>query len=70
MKLKNCNDPSIFPKMVVFCHQKEKMAKAFQFLQHYAKSKDFVGMYHASLSEQTKNEIYSQFYTTLEIMLS
>ena len=44
--------------------EKEKVAKDFQFLQHYAKRKDFVGMYHASLSEQTKNEknkIYSQF---------
>ena len=60
-RLKNCTDPSIFPKTVVFCRQKETVAKVFQFLQYSAKSKDFVGMYHASLSEQTKNEIYRRF---------
>ena len=51
-RLKKCTDPSIFPKTVVFCRQKEMVAKVFQFLQHSAKSKDFVGMYHANLSEQ------------------
>ena len=60
-QLKNCNDSSLYPKTVVFCRQKEMVSKVFQFLQHSAKSKDFVGMYHASLSEQTKKEIYRQF---------
>ena len=67
-RLKNCTDPSIFPKTVVFCRQKETVAKVFQFLQYSAKSKDFVGMYHASLSEQTKNEIYRRFCNPASIL--
>ena len=67
-RLKKCTDPSIFPKTVVFCRQKEMVAKVFQFLQHSAKSKDFVGMYHASLSEQTKNEMYRRFCNPASIL--
>jgi len=37
------------------------VAKLFQFLQHSAKHKELVGMYHASLTEQTKREIYRRF---------
>lgn len=55
-RLKNCRDPSKFPKTVVFCRHKEMVAKLFQFLQHSAKHKESVGMYHASLTEQTKRE--------------
>lgn len=54
-------DPQTFPRCIIFCKRKEVVSNVFQFLRHCARKREFVAMYHASLTENTKKEIYDQF---------
>ena len=55
--LKDIN-PHTFPRTVIFCSRKSTVSSVFQFLRQCAKDKRCVAMYHASLTEGTKRDIY------------
>ena len=59
--MNNCSDSH--PKVVVFCSRKDAVSTIFQFLRQSAKTKESVAMYHASLTDDTKKHIYTDFST-------
>ena len=59
--LKNTVDPHTVPRTVIFCRRKNVVCSVFEFLRQCAKNKRCAAMYHASLTETTKREIYDQF---------
>ena len=62
--LKDIN-PHTYPRTVIFCSRKSTVSSVFQFLRQCAKDKRCVAMYHASLTEATKRDIYEQFSNPL-----
>ena len=63
MQLRRTRDAQMFPRTVIFCTRKNTVSNIFEFLYDCAKDKRFVAMYHASLSDATKSEIYADFST-------
>jgi len=53
------DNPGAFPKTVIFCSRKETVSLVYRFLCHSDKSS--ITMYHASLTEETKKAVYSEF---------
>ena len=54
-------DPCSFPKSVVFFDSKKQTVDVYLFLQKSAARPNFVGAYHASLTEDTKFFIRQNF---------
>ena len=59
--LKACSDPHLYPKTVIFCGRKEVICNVYQYLKVAAKLPYYVTMYHASISDETKEAVYSDF---------
>ena len=59
--LKECCRPSDIPKTIIYCNRKEAAANIYHFLSHSATVREQVNIYHASLTEHSKREIYKQF---------
>ena len=49
------------PKTLIFCRWKETAANIYCFLSYSAACREHVSMYHASLTEHSKREIYIHF---------
>ena len=49
------------PKAVIFCRTKEKACQVYDFLKSAAPNKEMVGLYHASLTKETKAYTQEQF---------
>lgn len=62
-KMKICvNDDAVaFPKTLIFCKHKRTVCDVLFHLRRAVKSSEFVTMYHASLSEETKQHVFSVF---------
>ena len=55
------HNPCSIPKTLIFCCRKETAANIYRFLSYSAASREHVTMYHASLTERSKREIYIRF---------
>lgn len=60
-KIRSCDDPINFPKTVIFCPQKRTVCDVYDHLKSAAKSASFINVYHASLSDETKEHVYHSF---------
>ena len=49
------------PKTVIFCRTKEKACQVYDLLKSAAPNKEMVGLYHASLTKETKAYTQEQF---------
>ena len=58
--LRSCSDPHQYPKTVIFCKRKETVCAVYEYLKVASKS-SYVTMYHASISDETKDAVYSAF---------
>ena len=60
-RLQTCSDPHTFPKTVIFCKRKQTVCSVYQYLKVASKASEYVTMYHASLSDETKEAVYSSY---------
>ena len=54
--LRSAEHPQDFPKTIIFCQTKEITSKIYTYLSCY--QKDRIGMYHASLTKETRQHVY------------
>lgn len=54
--LRSAKHPQDFPKTIIFCQTKEITSKIYTYLSCY--QKDRIGMYHASLTKETRQHVY------------
>lgn len=59
-KLERC-EPEQIPKTIIFCQTKNNVCKVYKYLKSAAKDKLSVGMYHASMTKNTKTTIQNEF---------
>ena len=59
-KLKSC-EPKQIPKTIIFCQTKNNVCKVYKCLKSAAKNKLSVGMYHASMTKNTKALVQNEF---------
>ena len=60
----NSNDPGSIPKTVIFFNTKALVVRAYLYLRNRAYHKHYVGAYHSSLREETKQFISRSFSTS------
>ena len=53
--------PDTFPKTLVFCKTKAQCVKVYMLLSSMSSHRGLVSMYHATLSEETKEFLYRHF---------
>ena len=63
-KLKECNNALQFPKTVILCQRKEAVSNIYKHLKKVAQVPHMVTMFHASLREETKKAVYTEFSST------
>ena len=71
--LKATRDPGSLPKSLVFCHTKEVAVKIYKHLIQFSRSKEYVSLFHASLTQATKVHIVAQFrlaHSSLRILVA
>ena len=59
--LRVANDEKNLPKTLIFCNTKDIAVKVYWLLTHSTHSKEFVSMFHASLTQGTKQTIAESF---------
>ena len=59
--MRDCSSPVDFPKTPVFCKTKAQCVNIFNLFIRVSTHKSIVTMYHATLSEETKEFIYHHF---------
>jgi superfamily II DNA helicase RecQ len=59
--LSSCLNPQQLTKTAIFCRRKESVVTIYQYLKKVAKFHSYVGMFHASLKEETKRAVYDHF---------
>ena len=59
-KLESC-EPEQIPKTIIFCQTKNNVCKVYKCLQSTAKNKQSVGMYHASMTRNSKTVVQNEF---------
>lgn len=55
------HNPEAIPKTLIFAQKKAVACKLFFFLSNSAAKREFVGMYHASLTHETKFHYQREF---------
>ena len=58
-KLESC-EPEQIPKTIIFCQTKNNVCKVYKCLKSTAKNKQSVGMYHASMTRNSKTVEFAQ----------
>ena len=61
MKSLKITSPASVPKTLVFTQTKDQAWKIFHMLQGASTKKEYVGMYHASISQNTKTALQHLF---------
>ena len=59
--MRDCSSPEDFPKTLVFCKTKAQCVNIYNLFIRVSTHKSIVTMYHATLSEETKEFIYHHF---------
>ena len=54
-------NPEAVPKTLIFAPTKNVVCKLFRFLSNSASKREFVGMYHASSTHETKSHCQHEF---------
>lgn len=54
-------DPKSVPKTLIFCHTKESAIKVYRLFIQNSPSKEMVSVFHASLTQSTKEIIVHKF---------
>ena len=65
-KLELC-DPEQIPKTIIFCQTKNNVCKVYKCLKTASKDSLSVGMYYASMTQDTKTIIQNEFSGTSKL---
>ena len=65
--LKMCSNPQNFPKTLIFCKTKSQCVRVFNVITKICGSRRMISMYHASLSEETKQSLRVQITNILDM---